>query len=80
MKRGVFASDNECGDEKVFACAPIRGNCIGLSTGRFCELAVKSGMDIFRVFDSLNYVPNLLLGMEAVGNAGECLNVRSHKL
>ena len=27
-------------------------------------------MDIFRVFDSLNYFPNLKLGMEAVGNAG----------
>lgn len=27
-------------------------------------------MDIFRVFDSLNYMPNLLLGMEAAGNAG----------
>ena len=33
-------------------------------------MAVKSGMDIFRVFDSLNYVPNLLIGMEAAGNAG----------
>jgi len=38
---------------------------------RFCELAVKSGMDIFRVFDSLNYVPNLILGMEAAGKAGK---------
>ena len=27
-------------------------------------------MDIFRVFDSLNYLPNLLLGMEAAGSAG----------
>lgn len=27
-------------------------------------------MDIFRVFDSLNYLPNLKLGMEAVGQAG----------
>lgn len=27
-------------------------------------------MDVFRVFDSLNYLPNLLLGMEAVGSAG----------
>lgn len=27
-------------------------------------------MDIFRVFDSLNYVPNLVLGMEAAGKAG----------
>ncbi|XP_027489193.1 pyruvate carboxylase, mitochondrial-like [Corapipo altera] len=27
-------------------------------------------MDIFRVFDALNYVPNLLLGVEAAGNAG----------
>ena len=27
-------------------------------------------MDVFRVFDSLNYLPNLVLGMDAVGNAG----------
>lgn len=37
---------------------------------RFCELAVKHGMDIFRVFDSLNYLPNIIVGMEAVGKAG----------
>ncbi|KYQ59246.1 Pyruvate carboxylase, mitochondrial [Trachymyrmex zeteki] len=37
---------------------------------KFCELAVKTGMDIFRVFDSLNYLPNLIIGMEAAGNAG----------
>ena len=37
---------------------------------KFCELAVKNGMDVFRVFDALNYLPNLRLGMEAVGNAG----------
>lgn len=37
---------------------------------KFCEMAVKSGMDIFRVFDSLNYVPNLLVGMDAVNKAG----------
>jgi len=37
---------------------------------KFCELAVEAGMDVFRVFDSLNYLPNLKVGMEAVGNAG----------
>ncbi|XP_020279245.1 pyruvate carboxylase, mitochondrial isoform X2 [Pseudomyrmex gracilis] len=37
---------------------------------KFCELAVKTGMDIFRVFDSLNYLPNLIVGMEAAGKAG----------
>merc|ERR1719508_553195 len=37
---------------------------------KFCELAVEAGMDVFRVFDSLNYLPNLQLGMEAVGTAG----------
>lgn len=37
---------------------------------KFCELAVQSGMDIFRVFDSLNYMPNLQLGIEAAGRAG----------
>lgn len=37
---------------------------------RFCELSVQVGMDIFRVFDALNYLPNLVLGMEAAGKAG----------
>jgi len=27
-------------------------------------------MDIFRVFDALNYLPNLVLGMEAAGKSG----------
>lgn len=27
-------------------------------------------MDVFRVFDCLNYVPNLMVGMEAAGKAG----------
>lgn len=33
-------------------------------------LKVKTGMDIFRVFDSLNYLPNLMVGLEAAGKAG----------
>ncbi|XP_022834355.1 pyruvate carboxylase, mitochondrial isoform X2 [Spodoptera litura] len=37
---------------------------------KFCDMAVKNGMDIFRVFDSLNYLPNLILGMDAAGKAG----------
>jgi len=27
-------------------------------------------MDVFRVFDSLNYLPNIILGMEAAAKAG----------
>jgi len=42
---------------------------------RFCKLAVRTGMDVFRVFDSLNYVPNMILGMEAVGKAGKSYTV-----
>uniref|UniRef100_A0A671QLM0 Pyruvate carboxylase n=1 Tax=Sinocyclocheilus anshuiensis TaxID=1608454 RepID=A0A671QLM0_9TELE len=37
---------------------------------KFCEVAKENGMDIFRVFDSLNYIPNMLLGIEAAGAAG----------
>jgi pyruvate carboxylase len=37
---------------------------------KFCVQAVKSGMDIFRVFDSVNYLPNLQLGIDAAGAAG----------
>ena len=37
---------------------------------RFCNQAVKSGMDIFRVFDCFNYLPNLIVGMDAAGKAG----------
>ncbi|HTO02478.1 MAG TPA: pyruvate carboxylase [Opitutus sp.] len=32
----------------------------------FVKHAADSGMDIFRIFDSLNYLPNLRVGMEAV--------------
>ncbi len=38
---------------------------------RFCEVAVKEGMVIFRVFDCLNYMPNLMVGVQAAGNAGQ---------
>jgi pyruvate carboxylase len=37
---------------------------------KFCDQARKSGIDIFRVFDSLNYLDNLQLGIAAVGKAG----------
>ncbi|XP_074087062.1 pyruvate carboxylase, mitochondrial [Macrotis lagotis] len=37
---------------------------------KFCEVAKENGMDVFRIFDSLNYLPNMLLGVEAVGSAG----------
>lgn len=37
---------------------------------KFCEQAKDAGMDVFRVFDSLNYLPNILIGMEAAGAAG----------
>ncbi|KAL1926277.1 hypothetical protein VTP01DRAFT_5974 [Rhizomucor pusillus] len=36
----------------------------------FCEKAVKAGMDVFRIFDSLNYVENMRLGIDAVKKAG----------
>nr|CAG4717938.1 unnamed protein product [Naegleria fowleri] len=37
---------------------------------KYCKETVKYGMDIFRIFDSLNYLPNMELGIDAVGNAG----------
>ncbi len=33
-------------------------------------------MDVFRVFDSLNYMDNLKLGIDAVGAAGGIIEVR----
>ncbi|RKP34990.1 pyruvate carboxylase [Dimargaris cristalligena] len=36
----------------------------------FCEKARKHGIDVFRVFDSLNYFENLKLGIDAVRAAG----------
>lgn len=37
---------------------------------RFCKQAKESGIDVFRVFDSLNYIENLQLGVDAAGKAG----------
>jgi len=36
----------------------------------FCKQAHKSGIDIFRVFDSLNYVENMELGIKAAAASG----------
>ena len=37
---------------------------------KFCDVAKKHGMDVFRVFDSVNYIENMRLGIDAVGAAG----------
>ena len=39
----------------------------------FVNLAAKSGIDIFRVFDSLNWVENMRLSMDAVLETGKIL-------
>lgn len=36
----------------------------------FCKEAQAAGMDIFRIFDALNWVPNMKVAMEAVQKAG----------
>jgi pyruvate carboxylase len=36
----------------------------------FCKQAKDTGMDVFRVFDSVNYLENMRLGIDAVGTAG----------
>ncbi|KAI1719359.1 carbamoyl-phosphate synthase L chain, ATP binding domain-containing protein [Ditylenchus destructor] len=58
----------------------LRGaNAVGYSSfpdnviDKFCDLSVKSGMDVFRVFDSLNYLPNMAVGIEAIGKAGAAM-------
>jgi pyruvate carboxylase len=40
------------------------------AVNEFCQLAHDNGMDIFRVFDCLNYLPNLIFGMDAAGKSG----------
>ena len=54
----------------------LRGaNAVGYSNypdnviDAFCQMAVDRGMDIFRVFDSLNYLPNMKVGIDAIGKA-----------
>lgn len=37
---------------------------------KFCKEAQQSGIDVFRVFDSLNYIENLKLGVDAAGKSG----------
>ncbi len=36
----------------------------------FVKAAAERGVDVFRIFDCLNYVENLKLGIDAVGSAG----------
>ncbi len=37
---------------------------------RFTKLARERGIDVFRIFDALNYLENMKLGIDAVGEAG----------
>ena len=37
---------------------------------RFTKKAAERGIDVFRIFDALNYLDNLKLGIDAVGEAG----------
>ena len=37
---------------------------------KFCEVARKTGMDVFRIFDSINDMENMRLGIDAVRSAG----------
>ncbi|KAK6759152.1 hypothetical protein RB195_016394 [Necator americanus] len=59
-----------------FQCIFRGANAFGYSNfpdnyiNEFCKLAVQSGMDIFRIMDCLNYIPNLIFGIEAVAKAG----------
>ena len=46
---------------------------------KFCELAPKNGMDVFRVFVSLNYLENMRLGIDAVGSAGGTIEEKINK-
>eukprot|EP00095_Tigriopus_kingsejongensis_P008740 snap_masked-scaffold5005_size5124-processed-gene-0.0 protein:Tk08740 transcript:snap_masked-scaffold5005_size5124-processed-gene-0.0-mRNA-1 annotation:"pyruvate carboxylase" len=39
----------------------------------FVKHAADSGMDIFRIFDSLNYLPNMKVAMEATRNHGKAV-------
>ncbi len=39
----------------------------------FVKHAADSGMDIFRIFDSLNYLPNMKVAMEAVRDHGKAI-------
>jgi pyruvate carboxylase len=55
----------------------IRGaNAVGYTSypdntvKEFCKEAAREGIDIFRVFDSLNYIENLKFGIEAAREAG----------
>ena len=45
----------------------------------FCRLAKETGMDVFRVFDSLNYIENMKLGIDAVGEAGGIIEGEERK-
>ena len=45
-------------------------NCPNNLVHKLFKHASKSGVDVFRVFDSLNYIENLKLSSDAAGSAG----------
>ena len=41
---------------------------------RFCKEAHEHGIDVFRVFDSLNYLPNLEVRSQELGQGRDTYN------
>ena len=41
----------------------------------FCKQGYKSGVDVFLVFDSFNYIENLKLDADATGSSGGFIGV-----
>lgn len=70
INNSLFQELNNYHKFQDYIIITIQLQYLAFSFFRFCELSVQTGMDIFRVFDSLNYLPNLILGMEAAGKAG----------
>ena len=50
--------------------ARVYTNYINSVVQKFCKQAPKSGVDVFRVFNSINYIKNLKLDIYAAGSAG----------
>ena len=50
--------------------ARVYTNYINSVVQKFCKQAPKSGVDVFRVFNSINYIKNLKLGIDSAGSSG----------
>ena len=65
----VHSNDIPCRKKLISCSVPCHTNYTNNVVNKLCNKAYKYGVNVFRVFNSLNYIFNINLGIDVAGGA-----------